>query len=283
MGFWEFNWHLLWLGVAKAWFILGIISGIVFIVSIIPQFKRSKWGSYMKHWLFQVGPLAIFVIMLIVGLLTSPYKIYKEQENQLASIQNNLQGQIVDLRGNITSVQNQLVECLNQHRPIMKPGVNLTASTFVDQQAQQVMAITSLNFINSGDLGAYRLRIRIAYAPAEEPQALHAMPDMVIPNPTYPGTQYTTSPIQISEPLVYGNVTVGNVTMPVTNQVLLIYCALRYYDAASGGHCYDDSVYWFAYPLGESNLAAAHEDEVQVLEPFIQAVYGNQTQCQEAQ
>jgi hypothetical protein len=277
MGFWEFNWHLLWLGVAKAWFILGIISGIIFIVSIIPQFKRSKWGGYMKHPFFQVAPLAIFVIMLIVGLLTSPYKIYKEQENQLASVQNSLQGQIADLRGNVTSVQNELVVCLNQHRPIIRPQDTLNASTSIDEQAHELNINAPLGFINSGENGAYRLRFKVGFAPVEAPQQFQTYLEQEITSPVYPGSPLS-APFNYIEPFTR----LGNGAMLVNSKVLLIYCAVRYYDAPTGGHCYEDE-FWFRYPLSTPLLASAFKPEVQALEPFVRVTYGNQTQCQEAQ
>ena len=276
MGFWQFLWHSLGLAVTNAWNISAIIAGVVAIVVGIVIWKRPKWEASVKHLLW-ILPLIAFVVLAPIGLMKGSYSIYKEQESQMTSLQNNLQGQIADLRGNITSMQSQLIQCLNQHRPIMRPQDNLNASTSIDEQAHELNINAPLGFINSGDKGAYKLSFRVGFAPVEVPQQFQNYLEQAITSTVYPGSQLS-APFDYIEPFTRS----GNGTMLLNSEELLIYCDVRYYDAPTGGHCYEDE-FWFRYPLFTPLLGSAFTQEVQALEPFVRATYGNQTQCQEAQ
>jgi hypothetical protein len=241
MGFWQFNWHLLALAFAKPWYIAEIIAGVLAIFLGIIIWKRPKWESKMKHLLWGV-PLAIFVVLAVIGLVSAPYNAYKEQ-----------------------GIEQE------QRRPVLTLGESLGASTSINEDAKMVHVDINLSYRNIRDYPAYQLRFRVGYAPAETPYGFVSKPDLINTNPIYSGIDFYVS-LNLSEPFIK-----IDSTYAVPCKELLVYCDLRYSDAHSGGNWYEDE-WWFLYPLNAGALGSALPEQKEALEPYVRLAYGNETQ-----
>jgi hypothetical protein len=282
MGFWSEFWAAIKHWSIWVWAVVGVLSTIFgWSILQIVSFVWGKWKGrgkptrhkdskrkagrmeMVKDW-SKKNALRLIAVSALVGILfvlgAASYTVQNNLRNKLAQT-------IHDDNITISDLRNQLTECLGSHRPTVRPADSLLVNTVLNTQTQEVHVLAPLSFVNSGDRPAYQLRIRVACTLQEPTASLMVIPDEPITNPVYPGQQITTSTLDFPIPA------------PVQGQVVWVYFAVRYSDAASDGHCYEDES-WFAIPVGTPAFAAMPHDMKDVFEPIIRHQYGTGPQCQ---
>ena len=204
-------------------------------------------------------PLGIFGSIFVIRLILAPYSIYKQQKAEIGC-----------LEGKLVSLQNELEEERNQHRPRLTLVSPINATIRWDETNKKVMAHINLPIVNQGDKPAYQFRIRCCYASIETPSDIHIATEQTIPNPIFSGQPLSFSFVTV--PKEYRSFGKG---MPnIIGGSLLVYCSLQYSDAPTGGKL-SENEWWLTYGWVVEQLAFSLQTEVDIFEPFVRKLWGN--------
>ena len=96
----KYYWSLFRFAVDGAWGFSQLVSAIFAFVGGYIGYKHPEWGIVMNNLLWVI-PLGIFVVLFAIRLILAPYKIYKDQQDEIKKLQQqnaNLRQQITDLQ-----------------------------------------------------------------------------------------------------------------------------------------------------------------------------------------
>ena len=79
MDFWQYCWHLLGNAFSTPWQIAATITGVLAIILGFFVWRNPQWEPTMKLLLWVV-PLALFILITPISLMTTSYGIYKEAQ-----------------------------------------------------------------------------------------------------------------------------------------------------------------------------------------------------------
>ena len=167
----------------------------------------------------------------------------------------------------VHSQQKRIYELEGTNRPIITIGSTIKGSTYVRDADSKVDTTMRLGFRNGGNRPAYRIHVKIGYAPAQRPDLFRPESGVNNPNRIDPGVEFA---IDFRMTQKFAKTPEGK--RGVVSIETLVYCGIRYSDSPIDGQWHEDE-WWFKYTLDDRFMSFASIQQKEMLEPYVRNVF----------